>query len=451
MKSRPQIASEINSNIYTNNQQAITAVVMNQILNDINDSTFNQLTDGSTFGLLQFSSGSSYVSGQGVLYNGFLYQANTNISPGAFNSAQWNLIQKVYATASRSEIGALQSGSQLNPGFSYLIVDSLTNQPVFLQAFANNGLSKAAYNTVTQKLGYYDLGGNTFSEITANAPSGATGSQGFTGPQGNTGSQGTTGPQGRTGPQGSTGFQGATGPQGTTGAQGITGPQGVKGDSGAGSVSEYGVFYDTTLQSNADATQINQVSLANTNGSVGINVEFNTDIRFVASGQYKISYSLQFDKTDSGADSVNVWLSKNGTDIDYTNSVYTLQTNTANFRCVNDYILDITANDYININWQSLDIQAALTPGVAGTSPTRPQTPSAYVTIHKLTSYGPTGPGGSLGNYLIAYSNTTQTNPVANTARYMTFSTVHESFGISLNNSREITFSTPGTYNISSM
>ncbi len=50
--------------------------------------------------------------------------------------------------------------------------------------------------------------------------------------------------------------------------------------------------------------------------------------------------------------------------------------------------------------------------------------------------------------FLSAYSSQTQTNPVGNTERLMTYNTTAEGYGISVQSSSQITFQYAGTYSI---
>ncbi len=66
---------------------------------------------------------------------------------------------------------------------------------------------------------------------------------------------------------------------------------------------------------------------------------------------------------------------------------------------------------------------------------------------------GNTGEKGEMGDpsyfsYGSFYDTTTQTNPVGNTARTITYNTTAEASGISITNNSEILFASPGVYNI---
>ena len=92
-KSRSALKTYNNNNIDTNGSNAITGSIHNTMNDDLIDSCYNKVTDIALVGVKEFSATRSYVSGEGVNYNGVYYIANTNNGPGAFNSTQWDETQ----------------------------------------------------------------------------------------------------------------------------------------------------------------------------------------------------------------------------------------------------------------------------------------------------------------------------------------------------------------------
>lgn len=93
-KNRIQIQNQINNDIVSNNSRLITAPIVNAILNDINDSSVNTLSDNTSLGLYQFSVSRNYSLNECVVYNNNIYKANTSISAGTFSNNQWDIIGK---------------------------------------------------------------------------------------------------------------------------------------------------------------------------------------------------------------------------------------------------------------------------------------------------------------------------------------------------------------------
>ena len=63
-------------------------------------------------------------------------------------------------------------------------------------------------------------------------------------------------------------------------------------------------------------------------------------------------------------------------------------------------MLDLNANDYVELMWRTSDTRLELIADPAGTSPTRPAIPSIIVTAQQVmyTQVGPTGPTGPAGS-----------------------------------------------------
>lgn len=251
--------------------------------------------------------------------------------------------------------------------------------------------------------------------ITSNSLTGPTGPQGPTGSQGipgtatNTGATGPTGPQGiqgftgPTGPQGQQGIQGFTGPtgsqgiQGFTGAQGSTGPQGPIGAGGA--LGFYISAYDTTTQTNPTGSvaipfRYNIIAESN-----GITIVDQTKITFANTAVYNIQFSAQLGQTNSNADNVDIWLSRNGTNIDYTNTAVVLEGNSQAYVASWNFMLTVNAGEYLELYWSCPDKNVTIVYQDSQINPSRPQIPSIILTVQQVmyTQTAPTGPTGPAG------------------------------------------------------
>jgi len=236
----------------------------------------------------------------------------------------------------------------------------------------------------------------------ASTIAGPTGSTGSTGATGVTGSTGVTGPTGPTGATGSTGATGATGSTGATGPTGVTGPTGSTGSTGAGgALGYYGSFYDTTTQT---ATAINtaySMTLNNTAENNGVSIVSNSRITFTYAGTYNVQFSAQLDRTNSGSDTVEIWLRKNGVDVANSGGSVAMDGGAAASRRVPswNYVLTVAAGDYLELMWLTTDTHVRLLSQSASTSPAYPEIPSVIFTAQQVmyTQLGPTGPTGSTG------------------------------------------------------
>lgn len=217
-------------------------------------------------------------------------------------------------------------------------------------------------------------------------PQGPTGSAGEIGPQGPAGPTGAQGPQGPMGPQGEPGSQGLPGPQGPTGATGQTGPQGSPGGFGS-----YGSFYDTTsvlLPQN----QVVNVPLNTTVRSNGVSIERDefdipTKIKFSSSGVFNISFSLQLQKSDTGLDTVSIWLTKNGENVDNSSTdISLLDKNEASrhFAAWN-FVVEASEGDYFQLRISATNnLRTTILYAPAQLNPTRPAIPSTILSVNQI-------------------------------------------------------------------
>jgi len=182
-----------------------------------------------------------------------------------------------------------------------------------------------------------------------------------------------------------------------------TGPQGPAGAGGADGY--YGQFYDTTDQVAASTTVAYPVKLNSVDAADGVSVEANgsgnpTRITFGYQGTYNVQFSLQFVNTASQDAHINVWFRLDGTDIPDSNSQYTVPqkhgSDDGALIAALNFLVDVTANQYVEIMWQTENTAISLQTLPAGTTPTTPATPSAIVTATQVmyTQVGPQGPAG---------------------------------------------------------
>jgi len=212
------------------------------------------------------------------------------------------------------------------------------------------------------------------------------GIKGDTGPAGPQGVQGPAGPQGVQGPAGP---QGIAGSAGGVGGSGATGPQGVQGVPGTMSA-YYGNFYSTAIQTNvgvaATPDEANAFTFNSPPDGVGVTIVSNSRITVANAGTYNLQFSAQLNKTDSGNDSVDVWLAKNGTNIEWSSGREWLYGNDAKQVIGWNFIITLSANDYIELMWHSPDADVRIYSEIASTAPTRPAIPSIIATLTQVKS-----------------------------------------------------------------
>ena len=103
-------------------------------------------------------------------------------------------------------------------------------------------------------------------------------------------------------------------------------------------------------------------------------------------GTYNLQFSAQLNKTDSGNDSVDVWLAKNGSNIDWSSGRDWLYGNDSKHVIGWNFIITLAANDYIELMWYSPDADVRIYSEIASTVPTRPAIPSIIATLTQVKS-----------------------------------------------------------------
>ena len=153
-----------------------------------------------------------------------------------------------------------------------------------------------------------------------------------------------------------------------------------------------GAFSDTTTQTQTGgvADTPTTITFNTTDITNGISLGTPTS-RIVVSktGLYEFIYSIQFDKSGGGTSFVDVWLRKNGNNIPNSASqVVVAGTNGETVLSV-PYMLNLVANDYIEVVFASPDATMAVSTFPATTAPpdpfTRPAVPSIIATMKLLS------------------------------------------------------------------
>ena len=149
----------------------------------------------------------------------------------------------------------------------------------------------------------------------------------------------------------------------------------------------YGAFQDNTSQTAASINTAYAVKLNTTDLTNGVSVVNDgssnpTRITLANTGIYNIQFSLQLEKTGGSGNMIaDIWIRKNGVDIPSTTGkvVLTGSANASPVVAAWNYVLDLTAGDYIQLMWATSNINVEIVAAVA-TSP-HPAIPSAILTV----------------------------------------------------------------------
>jgi hypothetical protein len=107
-------------------------------------------------------------------------------------------------------------------------------------------------------------------------------------------------------------------------------------------------------------------------------------------GIYNMQFSIQFTNTDTQIHDADIWFKKNGTNIANSNSRFSVPNShggvDGHLIAALNFFVDMDPGDFIEIMWHTDDIKISLQHLPTATSPTRPATPSAIVTMQYVSS-----------------------------------------------------------------
>ena len=150
----------------------------------------------------------------------------------------------------------------------------------------------------------------------------------------------------------------------------------------------YGAFQDTTDQTAASTTAAYAVTFNTTDYSAGVSVVSNSQITVRTGGIYNIQFSIQFANGNVAIQDVDIWFRKNGTDVAGSNSKFSVPNShggtDGHVIAALNFYLQLAAGDYVQIMWATTSTDVSLEQIPAQTTPTRPSTPSAIVTVNKV-------------------------------------------------------------------
>lgn len=147
--------------------------------------------------------------------------------------------------------------------------------------------------------------------------------------------------------------------------------------------------YDTTVQPNTDPTARQIMTFNSVVAASGISIVGGSKITVANTGVYNVQFSTQIDKTDSGRDSMEIWLMRNGNNESWSNTWVEADNNNAKVVAAWNFVIPLNAGDFVELAWWSADVDMRLfaRPAeavVPGVSPARPAIPSAILTVQSI-------------------------------------------------------------------
>jgi len=142
--------------------------------------------------------------------------------------------------------------------------------------------------------------------------------------------------------------------------------------------------YSTQDQTNAGAASVNKMTYNVIDFNNGVSIVSDSRITIANAGIYNIEFSAQLSKGDSGDDTIQIWLCKNGSNVENSNTEVTLVGNNGKHLASWNWFVNAAAGDYYEICWHSSDTAVLIDYQAASTTPTRPAIPSVILTVNKV-------------------------------------------------------------------
>ena len=162
----------------------------------------------------------------------------------------------------------------------------------------------------------------------------------------------------------------------------------------------YGAFQDSTDQAAASTTVAYPMTFNTTDYSNGVYLSNSSRLNVRNAGVYNLQFSAQLENQDNAQHDVDIWFRKNGTNIDKSNSIFTVPARKSasifgHVIAALNFFVELAANDYVEIIWRSESTLVSIEQTPAQSTPTRPATPSIIATMQAIS-------GGSLSNIYVS-------------------------------------------------
>ena len=153
----------------------------------------------------------------------------------------------------------------------------------------------------------------------------------------------------------------------------------------------FGSFYDTTDQTAASTTTAYPITVNTTSIANNVSIVDNSKLTFAVEGVYNIQFSIQLSNDDNATQDIDIWFSKNGSDIANSNSRFGLAPRKSAvdpYHVIGslNFIESFQAEDYVELYWRSSSTNAYIEYYSAPSSPTRPAIPSVILTATFVSS-----------------------------------------------------------------
>lgn len=147
----------------------------------------------------------------------------------------------------------------------------------------------------------------------------------------------------------------------------------------------YGSFLSNVRQSATTNTVAYSISADTTTLSNGITVVDGCKFTVASAGTYNLQFSVQIESTKGGSpETVDIWLSKNGLNVDDSNTQLSLNSNNGKTFAAWNFVESLNSGGYFELKWAASDNAIQLVTLGAQINPTRPAVPSVIVTVTQI-------------------------------------------------------------------
>jgi hypothetical protein len=155
----------------------------------------------------------------------------------------------------------------------------------------------------------------------------------------------------------------------------------------------YGAWQDSTDQSAANTTTAYPITYNTIDYENGVTLVSGSRLKAAYSGLYNVQFSFQLSNLANSTEDVSIWFRKNGTDIPKSNTDFGLAprknaSDPYHVVAAMNFFVDLAKDDYVEIVWSTTNTLVTIDAKPTRTSPTRPATPSAIVTMQYVSTDG---------------------------------------------------------------
>jgi len=150
----------------------------------------------------------------------------------------------------------------------------------------------------------------------------------------------------------------------------------------------YGAFSDGTDQTGSVSAGT-VITFNTTDVSDGITLASGSELTVPSDGIYNLQFSIQFKNTDNAQHDATVWLKINGSDLANSATQYTIPARKSagifGYAVASlTFMLDLNANDYVEIYWLPTDVAVSMEHLPASVSPAYPAIPSIIACMFQV-------------------------------------------------------------------